>query len=602
MKIKKITINKYGPIISAENIGLGNNLNIIVGRNGSGKTTLLSLINTFTGKEAFDPKYINKSFYTEKEGSGKIAPQLVARAEIQEKKDQWTYKIKQTNEIGKNAITEISDGEKPESSNKRLKAEYIKSHRIVSSTASSQDSPFQSVKTMKPATDSVPEGTIDVTASVVQEIYDSIIRIIFEKEEAVKKSIQGFKEELNNSLVDFNKEIQIDLNRPGNFIFCTDELGNEFDFSQLSGGEKEYLYFSFKLKSLLQQEPNSLVVLIDEPELHLHSSQLFKLAELIEELAIKNQVILATHSSELIDHFSTNSNFYLLKNGKLGKITSIGEQLEAFQALGIKFLSNYLTGPFLLIENSHDKKLSGINSPTTVGLVKRIIKKSNQRKIFISSMGSAPDDEDKTKLLQIVAGSSEININKVALLDSDKLFHKLIEKDLQKWVEIAKQESDKRVRYLPCFEIENLLYQPGILKKLGIKNTDFWEKIKQESEIILTSYFRTLSKKKILTFGFKKSLSKKTIQDQIAGLNKFTQLATKEFKDSSLLIKKVQDLLNEVITNEEWRWLPGKEVFKNVVLALKPNYWDLIKEKNFTALCEKDVLKIFGDIESYLLK
>ena len=57
--------------------------------------------------------------------------------------------------------------------------------------------------------------------------------------------------------------------------------------------------------ALLQPVPPSIIV-IDEPELGLHPAAVSMLAELIQAVSHKVQVIIATQSPMLIDHFSIN--------------------------------------------------------------------------------------------------------------------------------------------------------------------------------------------------------------------------------------------------------------------------------------------------------
>ena len=57
--------------------------------------------------------------------------------------------------------------------------------------------------------------------------------------------------------------------------------------------------------ALLQPNPPSTII-IDEPELGLHPAAISNLAELIQDTAKRTQVILATQSPALIDHFAVN--------------------------------------------------------------------------------------------------------------------------------------------------------------------------------------------------------------------------------------------------------------------------------------------------------
>lgn len=597
MKIKKLYLEQYGPIVKADNVDFNEGLNIVVGKNGSGKTILLDLLNYFSGQAGFEQKYINTSFHHVKEGTEKADEVILCQLNAEVKEEKWIYKIVDSNIIGKIQPRTTVNNEDFGASTKKLLVEYIKSKRTIASTLS-QQSPYETLKGMKPQSQA-PEGTIDVTASIIQDIYDSIIKIIFEKQESIKTQVQLYTQELNNSLVDFDKEIKLDFQRAGNFIYCVDRRKNEFDFSQLSAGEIQYLYFTFRLKSLLTKEKDSTVVLIDEPELHLHSSQVFKLAELIEEVASQNQVVLATHSSEFIDYFSNKAQFYLL-SGNFSKITNVGEQLEAFRSLGIRFLSNYLTGPYLLIENSSGRHLPGDVSLSSTDLVKRLITEEGQRKICISAMGSSPDDENKTKLLEEIMGSTPVN--KVVLLDSDKLIYELSRVELSKWLAFIKSKSKDKLIYLPFYEVENILLQPKVLKSIEFSEEDFWNTVKKNFEYLQASYIKTLAKRAKTLLRFGKILETNNPTEQKENMEHYSKEVSKIFGNPDELINRAKSLLEAIIKSKDWRWLPGKEALKAVVLAKKPNFWQLFKNKNLKELCEGDVVKLFKDIEACLLE
>ncbi|MEO7994053.1 MAG: AAA family ATPase [bacterium] len=70
--------------------------------------------------------------------------------------------------------------------------------------------------------------------------------------------------------------------------------------SQLSDGT---LRFICLITALLQPEPPS-IIMLDEPELGLHPYAIHLLADLIHEVAVERQVIVATQSPMLLDHFN----------------------------------------------------------------------------------------------------------------------------------------------------------------------------------------------------------------------------------------------------------------------------------------------------------
>ena len=74
-----------------------------------------------------------------------------------------------------------------------------------------------------------------------------------------------------------------------------------FDGSSLSDGSLRFIALTTLLLQPSDKRPS--VILLDEPELGLHPYAITILASLVRSVAIKTQVILATQSSLLLDHF-----------------------------------------------------------------------------------------------------------------------------------------------------------------------------------------------------------------------------------------------------------------------------------------------------------
>ncbi|MDK0709496.1 ATP-binding protein [Clostridium perfringens] len=74
-------------------------------------------------------------------------------------------------------------------------------------------------------------------------------------------------------------------------------LGNEFDITGLSSGEKQLFLRALALKFL---DVNNSVILIDEPEISLHPQWQKKIIDVYESIGENNQLIIATHSPHII--------------------------------------------------------------------------------------------------------------------------------------------------------------------------------------------------------------------------------------------------------------------------------------------------------------
>ncbi len=144
------------------------------------------------------------------------------------------------------------------------------------------------------------------------------------------------------------------------FILRPDELNDEtirlvwkhknsdqyFSASALSDGSLRFIV----LATLLLQPQKFLpsVILVDEPELGLHPSAITLLASMVEQASLKTQVILATQSSLLLDHFKPSDVLVAERNSgatELRRLDSsdLDEWLEDY-SLGQLWEKNELGG------------------------------------------------------------------------------------------------------------------------------------------------------------------------------------------------------------------------------------------------------------------
>lgn len=73
--------------------------------------------------------------------------------------------------------------------------------------------------------------------------------------------------------------------------------GQTFQFSALSSGEREVVTVAF---DFLLRKPEDCIVFFDEPELHLHPELSFRLIQTLQTIGSRNQLVLSTHSPDII--------------------------------------------------------------------------------------------------------------------------------------------------------------------------------------------------------------------------------------------------------------------------------------------------------------
>lgn len=84
--------------------------------------------------------------------------------------------------------------------------------------------------------------------------------------------------------------------------------GNLVPFQDLSSGEKEVFFI---LSFFIRHAITDSIIVIDEPDLHLHPELARRLVDLMRTIKPRNQIWCATHSAELIDEAGRERTFFL---------------------------------------------------------------------------------------------------------------------------------------------------------------------------------------------------------------------------------------------------------------------------------------------------
>lgn len=120
--------------------------------------------------------------------------------------------------------------------------------------------------------------------------------------------LEKYKEIFAQLLPD--KELQdIKPESPTEFQY-KDTSGDTLPFGSLSSGEKEVVKVIF---DIARKDIKHSVIILDEPELHLHPTLTFKLIETLKTMGNHtNQFIFLTHSADLISTYYSTGNVYFI--------------------------------------------------------------------------------------------------------------------------------------------------------------------------------------------------------------------------------------------------------------------------------------------------
>ena len=262
--------------------------------------------------------------------------------------------------------------------------------------------------------------------------------------------------------------LPIDIN--SSTIQYFDDDGNVRQFSELSSGEREVVILSF---DIITQNPYDCLILIDEPEVHLHPEFTFRLIKTLKAIGEKNQYFLFTHSADIIGNsLDTGVHFVRpkIRAGAGNQVIRIDQSnVEAFKAIpNIRETIGMV---------SVGKKLLFVEGGNT----------SIDRNVFATIAKATKTD------LAIVPSDSCTNVNNMALM-CDTLEKGLFGVELfmvrdrdglvQQQLDTFAQKSKGRLVFLPFYHIENAFLDPmaiaSIAKSILLSNAPSVAAIEQK--------------------------------------------------------------------------------------------------------------------------
>lgn len=157
------------------------------------------------------------------------------------------------------------------------------------------------------------------------------------------------------------------------YVTCTvfirdDGKGNEHNFHEMtvrSEGFKQFmsLILSLSVETKLSKRRNNLI-LIDEPEAHLHPSGIRDLRKELLAIGESNYLFVSTHSPFLVDRKDKERNIIIKKNTsaetekiEIDKNTDIIDDEVLREAFGIEVYKDLLNPHSILVEGASDKKI-----------------------------------------------------------------------------------------------------------------------------------------------------------------------------------------------------------------------------------------------------
>lgn len=143
-------------------------------------------------------------------------------------------------------------------------------------------------------------------------------------------------------------------------IFDNDNKRPKYKMEQRSDGFKQFISILLILSA--ENKANSLknsLILLDEPEVHLHPSGIKYLRDELFEIAKNNIVLIATHSTYMIDKINLDRHYSVVKNKSITEVTKIEknnpyQEEVIYEALGTS-VYEHIEPNVIIFEGKTDK-------------------------------------------------------------------------------------------------------------------------------------------------------------------------------------------------------------------------------------------------------
>lgn len=342
IKLQEVEIRGYKSIDfeKAVTLSLGD-VNILLGANGAGKSNIVSFFKMLSFM-------MSKSFasYVEMAGTSnfllhygaKHTPFIDGKLTFADVESVYTYQFKLTNAApDRLIITEESIKWHKEGKDKPyeiLLEPIFKESALADCHKHVAKSIYRMLSFCKVYQfhDSSSDGPLRQvcpvdTADYLQSQGNNLPSFLFFLRENFKDSYDRIVSYIREVVPQFN---DFYLEPAGRFISLKwmDTSANDyvFDVHQFSDGSLRFI----ALAALLLQPEDTMpsVIILDEPELGLHPFAITKLAEMIKDASIHSQVIIASQSKDLVDHFDIG-DISIVEMDEKSMCTSVRKLSEA---------------------------------------------------------------------------------------------------------------------------------------------------------------------------------------------------------------------------------------------------------------------------------
>lgn len=660
MKLISLKLTNFKKIsnIADNTIYLNEDINILVGGNNTGKTSILQAIQKLFGTKQIEPKDLN---YLVKNGNLKIEgniqfseEEVLAFFEIA--KNQFEHhitntqiqtivkKVSSSNSHFFEDLTFIERKNAQHSRNKSFSSDRIPkeakiAHQIIIDASTIlRGTDFYNIYKSPLYLDSrgnlmekekfIPLNEIENQFKNknnqvnIRGLLYALKKKEFDKFEEFKKRLLNVFSELEDVDVIHNEDI-------GEFeLILKEKLRNNgtteqvtYDIKDVGQGMQSLVLI---LATILLLKPH--IVLMDEPEAHMHPSLISEFVKYLKYLAKDTQFIITSHSLVLMNEVGMDKIFHLkndvAKKGiVINKIEERNNFLDIIKEIGydIDTLS-YIAQPcvYVFVEGESDKKY-----------LLEFAKKANlQKQINLFNIGFVimGGKNNRHKFLNLLEKLEKniLPIPFVMILDKDETSEENIEKFKAK---IANTKNE--IYYLEKRQIENYLIDIEVIKKIITKkikpeNQEKWKKIDFEKEVITlcekqkedifnnymnvffadTIFLSPQKMREIFKDAKQKNLQE-TMENFVAEFSgELTKITTKKGIELSKNTSSMEDLFNQKWENEKMNRCDGRKLIKNIRTWLETEFQISFSDQDIIdeMIMPDEITKLLGLLSEFNIK
>ncbi|MCC6006964.1 MAG: ATP-binding protein [Rhodobacteraceae bacterium] len=216
----------------------------------------------------------------------------------------------------------------------------------------------------------------------------------------------------------------------------------------------------------LALDPETDVLLLDEPDAHLHSSLQTLLLEELESIAArhKKQVLLATHSTEIL-RWAAHSKILMFRGSKVNYLTDDSARIGLFAGMGSEFSPRLdrlkRSRALLLVENESDARFLKL-------MAEKIGKKIPEEVVVWAWTGSS---KERRQLFMQLKGDIP-DLKAISIRDRDDLAQNHVDGATLRDKSENNGEGNLKLRVWQRRHIENYLLCPNAIARASGKSAE----------------------------------------------------------------------------------------------------------------------------------